>query len=214
MPALRPRTIWLLLAAVVALVWVVVGIPAWHIQPFRPQSGDGMAWSYALRSRGPLLTAIGVVAAAALVAPGLAGDLARARPHRLRRPARPWRWLRRGSCARTTSSGCSRRWRRHSGAAGAADAGFLADAEMVMGVQVRRRRGGVPGPPARLSPRGEHGGRRRARRRHLLNAVSHRSGVSRGGAGTDPPVPAGRDQQPELRHAGRGDRQLVAAGHR
>ena len=70
MPALRPRTIWLLLAAVVAFVWLVVGIPAWHIQPFRPQSGDGMAWSYALRSRGPLLTALGVVAAAALVGLG------------------------------------------------------------------------------------------------------------------------------------------------
>ena len=65
-----PRTVFLLLAAVVALVWMAVGIPTWHIQPFRPQSGDGMAWSYALRSRGPLLTAVGVVAAAALVGLG------------------------------------------------------------------------------------------------------------------------------------------------
>ena len=134
MLALRPRTVFLLLAAVVALVWMAVGIPAWHIQPFRPQSGDGMAWSYALRSRGPLLTAVGVVAAAALVGLGWRAT-SRGLSASASSPCWPWRWFRRGSRARTTSSGCSRRWWAAQYAA-VADAGFLADAEMVMGVQV------------------------------------------------------------------------------
>ena len=43
-----------------SLVWVAVGIPTWHIQPFRPQTDRGMAWSYALRRQGPLVTAAGV----------------------------------------------------------------------------------------------------------------------------------------------------------
>jgi hypothetical protein len=47
-------------------MWAVVGVPTWYIQPFRPQTGGGMAWSYALRSRGPLLTGVGVVLAAGL----------------------------------------------------------------------------------------------------------------------------------------------------
>jgi len=66
MPALRPRTIWTLLVLVVVAIWVVVGIPTWHVQPFKAQTGDGMAWSYALRSRGPLLTGLGVGLAAGL----------------------------------------------------------------------------------------------------------------------------------------------------
>jgi hypothetical protein len=70
MRAPRPRTIWLLLALSVAFVWVVVGIPTWHIQPFTPQSDAGMAWSYALRRRGPLLSGAGVAVAAVLVAVG------------------------------------------------------------------------------------------------------------------------------------------------
>ena len=70
MRAPRPGTIWLLLALSVALVWVVVAIPTWHIQPFKPQSEAGMAWSYALRSRGPLLSAAGVVVAAGIAAVG------------------------------------------------------------------------------------------------------------------------------------------------
>lgn len=62
----RPPTTWILLVVCVAAVWTVVGIPTWHIQPFRPQTDDGMAWSYALRSRGPLLTGVGLALAAGL----------------------------------------------------------------------------------------------------------------------------------------------------
>jgi Protein of unknown function (DUF3179) len=131
--ALGQRTTWLLLAAVVVLVWVAVGIPTWHIQPFRPQSGDGMAWSYALRSRGPLLTAIGVVAAAALVVVG-------------------WqtasRWRRVGLAALLVLTLAPAWFVRQNHFewmfaplaearyTPVAEAGFLADAEMVMGVEV------------------------------------------------------------------------------
>jgi hypothetical protein len=68
MPVPRTRILWLLLIAVVALAWVVVGIPAWHIQPFRPQTDRGMAWSFALRRQGPLLTGLGVAVALLLAA--------------------------------------------------------------------------------------------------------------------------------------------------
>jgi hypothetical protein len=66
MPVPRPRSLWLLLLAVVVLVWVAVGIPTWHIQPFTPQTDRGMAWSYTLRRQGPLLTGLGVALAALL----------------------------------------------------------------------------------------------------------------------------------------------------
>lgn len=62
----RLRTLWLPLVAVVVLVWVAVGIPTWHIQPFKPQTDRGMAWSYELRRQGPLLTGLGVMLAALL----------------------------------------------------------------------------------------------------------------------------------------------------
>ena len=54
--------------------------------------------------------------------------------------------------------------------------------------------------------------RRRAHRRHVLNALSHRSGVERGGRRQAADVPPGRHQQPELHHARRADGHLVAAG--
>ena len=129
----RRRALWLLLAAVVALAWLVVGIPAWHIQPFRRQTGDGMAWSYALRSRGPLLTAMAVAAAVSLAV--LAWRSAS-------------RWGRVGLAVLLASTLAPAWFVRQNHFewmfaplgepryAAAADAGFLADAEMVMGVEV------------------------------------------------------------------------------
>jgi hypothetical protein len=61
-----PRVTWTALLATLVVVWVAVGIPTWHIQPFRPQTARGMAWSYALRDLGPAVTAAGVVLAIAL----------------------------------------------------------------------------------------------------------------------------------------------------
>ena len=93
-----------------------------------------MAWSYALRSRGPLLTAIGVVAAAALVGLGWAPGLALG--------PRPAASLLAGPGAGAGVVRAPEPFRVDVRAAGrgairaAADADFLADAEMVMGVQV------------------------------------------------------------------------------
>ena len=133
LPMLRPRTIWLLLAAVVVITWIAVGIPTWHIQPFRPQSGDGMAWSYALRGRGPLLTAIGVVAAAALVVLGWrsASRVGRAGLAALLVLTLAPAWfVRQNHFEWMFAPLAEARY------APVADAGFLADAEMVMGVEV------------------------------------------------------------------------------
>ena len=132
-PPRRRRAIWLLLAAVVALAWMAVGIPTWHIQPFRPQTGDGMAWSYELRSRGPLLTAVAVAAVVLLA--GLAWRSAS-------------RWSRAGLVlllALTLAPAWFVRQNHFEWMfaplgepryAAVADAGFLADAEMVLGVEV------------------------------------------------------------------------------
>lgn len=53
------------LLALAALVWVA--IPTWLIQPFAPQTPGEVAWSYALKSRAPWVTAA-LLAAGLLVA--------------------------------------------------------------------------------------------------------------------------------------------------
>lgn len=53
------------LLALAAFVWVA--IPTWLIQPFAPQTPGEVAWSYALKSRAPWVTA-GLCAAALAVA--------------------------------------------------------------------------------------------------------------------------------------------------
>ena len=134
MPALRLRTVWGLLAAVVVLCWIAVGIPTWHIQPFKPQTGDGMAWSYVLRSRGPLLTGVGVAAAALLVAVGW-----RATSRALVRLALmamlalavvPAWFVRQNHFEWMFAPLAGVQY------APVAEAGFLADGEMVMGIQL------------------------------------------------------------------------------
>lgn len=133
MRAPRSRTIWVLLVLSVALVWVVVGIPTWYIQPFKPQAEPGMAWSYALRSRGPLLTALGVAVAAGLAAVGWRAmprvlprlgvvallGLALAPAWFVRQNHFEWRFAPLGEVAYAAAS----------------EATFLTDAEMVMGLQ-------------------------------------------------------------------------------
>lgn len=134
MPVARTRTLWLLLLAVVVLVWVAVGIPTWHVQPFKPQTDRGMAWSYALRRHGPLLTGLGVALAALLaglvwrttrrVAPRVAvvlvAALTLAPAWFVRQNHFEWMFAPLDAVGYTT----------------AADARFLTDVEMVMGVQV------------------------------------------------------------------------------
>jgi uncharacterized BrkB/YihY/UPF0761 family membrane protein len=53
----RSRTLlWLTLIVIVILGVVVVFMPAWIIQPFKPQTERGVALSYVLRSWSPLVT--------------------------------------------------------------------------------------------------------------------------------------------------------------
>lgn len=44
---------WIGLLLVFALTLLIVGTPVWLIQPFAPQSAEGVAWSYALRQAAP-----------------------------------------------------------------------------------------------------------------------------------------------------------------
>lgn len=79
-----PRTFakWLVLLLVVASAFLVVFIPAWFIQPFRPQTARTVAISYVLKSWSPIITTL-----ATAVALWLSFTLWRARPGILRRLA-------------------------------------------------------------------------------------------------------------------------------
>lgn len=61
----NPAAILLGLLAIAAFVWVA--IPTWLIQPFESQTPKEVAWSYALKSRAPWVTAA-LLAAGLLVA--------------------------------------------------------------------------------------------------------------------------------------------------
>jgi hypothetical protein len=132
MPVLRTRTLWLLLVTVVVVVAAVAGLPAWHIQPFRPQTDSGMAWSFALRRQGPLLTGLGLAVAALLaarlwqasprgagIAAVLVAALSLAPAWFVRQNHFEWIFAPLDDVAYTTT----------------ADAPFLTDDEMVLGVQ-------------------------------------------------------------------------------
>ena len=58
---------WLLLAVTTAAAFLFVAIPAWIIQPFRPQSARGVAISHALRSVSPAVTILTLLVIAALI---------------------------------------------------------------------------------------------------------------------------------------------------
>jgi hypothetical protein len=53
--------LWLLLLVVAAGVLVVVGAPVWLVQPFAPQTPDGLSWSWTLRKAAPAATLAGLV---------------------------------------------------------------------------------------------------------------------------------------------------------
>lgn len=59
---------WLLLLILVIAALAMVLAPAWLIQPFRPQTGAGLAASYTLRRWSPILTVIDLVLVVALFA--------------------------------------------------------------------------------------------------------------------------------------------------
>jgi type IV secretory pathway VirB2 component (pilin) len=57
---------WLLLVLTTAAAFLLVAIPAWIIQPFRPQSPRGVAISHALRTVSPVMTIVTLIVVAAL----------------------------------------------------------------------------------------------------------------------------------------------------
>jgi len=59
--------LWLALLLLVVLSVALVLTPVWIIQPFKPQTERGVAWSYSLRSWSPLLTLAASMLAVALV---------------------------------------------------------------------------------------------------------------------------------------------------
>ncbi len=61
------RTAWITLLLLTILAVSVVLVPAWIIQPFRPQSQTGVALAFAMRRWSPLLTVIALVLALVLV---------------------------------------------------------------------------------------------------------------------------------------------------
>lgn len=64
----RRGLLWLLLLVITVIALAAVIIPAWVIQPFRPQSPRGVEVSYALKRIAPLLTVAALIGAAALIA--------------------------------------------------------------------------------------------------------------------------------------------------
>jgi MFS family permease len=61
------RAAWIVLLLIVVSAIALVFIPAWLIQPFKPQSARGVALSYMMRSWSPVLTIAALLLAAFLV---------------------------------------------------------------------------------------------------------------------------------------------------
>lgn len=65
------RTAWVSLLVIALVAFVIVFVPAWIIQPFKPQTTRGLEISFTLRRWSPLVTLIALAAALLLV--GLLG---------------------------------------------------------------------------------------------------------------------------------------------
>jgi hypothetical protein len=61
------RSAWLLLFGIVLAALVIVIVPVWIVQPFKPQTARGLEVSFALRRWSPLVTLIGMAIALLLV---------------------------------------------------------------------------------------------------------------------------------------------------
>jgi uncharacterized membrane protein YhaH (DUF805 family) len=61
------RLLWFLLLILAAVALAVVIVPAWVIQPFRPQSPRGLEVSYALKRFSPFITIAALLACLALM---------------------------------------------------------------------------------------------------------------------------------------------------
>lgn len=61
------RLLWFLLLIIAVVALAVVVVPAWVIQPFRPQSPRGLEVSFALKRLAPFLTIVALLACLALI---------------------------------------------------------------------------------------------------------------------------------------------------
>jgi hypothetical protein len=64
---LSRRTAWLTLLVIVLIALAIVVLPAWIIQPFRPQSQRGLEVSYDMRRWSPLVTLVALASGLMLV---------------------------------------------------------------------------------------------------------------------------------------------------
>src|SRR6266700_2631313 len=67
-PKLKRGYAWLLFFAVILVAVIFVATPIWIIMPFKPQTANGMAWSYMFRLWSPLVTVVCSLLALVLVA--------------------------------------------------------------------------------------------------------------------------------------------------
>jgi uncharacterized BrkB/YihY/UPF0761 family membrane protein len=66
-PFLSRKSAWISLLLIALVSLVIVVLPVWIIQPFRPQSERGLEVSYALRRWSPIVTIIALLAGMFLV---------------------------------------------------------------------------------------------------------------------------------------------------
>ena len=203
---------WLLLLLIVAAAFAFVVVPFFLIQPFKPQTERGLAVGYEVRRFAPWATVALAVVALVLVARmwrasrrwwakalmvlllvPVAASVLGVAAERLRGDVQAARRARVRARRRRWTTSATRTWCSPSS---------------------RRRARRVPRPADGLSPHRRGHGRRRADRRHLLNALSHRSGVGDDGRRAGADFRLCGHQQPELHHARRRDRLVVAAGLR
>ena len=67
MITLRRGWRWFLLGLTTVAAFALVFLPAWIIQPFRPQSARGVAVSYALRTISPIVTILALLVVAWMI---------------------------------------------------------------------------------------------------------------------------------------------------
>ncbi len=58
---------WLVLLLLALVSLALVALPVWIVQPFKPQTSQGLEWSYLMRRWSPLVTLSSLVIGAALV---------------------------------------------------------------------------------------------------------------------------------------------------
>jgi len=63
----KSKVAWLILILIVVAAFAMVALPVWLIQPFRPQSQQGLEISYALRRWSPMLTLVSLAIGMALL---------------------------------------------------------------------------------------------------------------------------------------------------